>query len=225
MTTVLGAGFGYIYVRTGSLVLPILLHAAVDISAMVTAWIVLRPRRLHRRSLNETPPRFSGPRDLARPATGHRPGAGSRWLLGATRRRADRWLTRIASRTPDRARRLGAADGSGRDHAGRSACSGTSDSPASSGRRFDRRMPSRCRRIDGVDPRLRRTPLQAETPDTSSPSIFSATAAARSNLGFKDFPSRPITLIRAEPECRHRSRLGGGAAPIRLRSRGRPMRK
>jgi membrane protease YdiL (CAAX protease family) len=42
MTAVLGLGFGFIYVETGSLVLPIALHAAVDISAMVTAWLVLR---------------------------------------------------------------------------------------------------------------------------------------------------------------------------------------
>lgn len=42
MTTLLGAGFGYLYLRTGSLILPILLHIAVDVSAMVTAWIVLR---------------------------------------------------------------------------------------------------------------------------------------------------------------------------------------
>jgi uncharacterized protein len=43
MTAFLGLAFGFIYVETGSLALPILLHAAVDISAMVTAWIVLRP--------------------------------------------------------------------------------------------------------------------------------------------------------------------------------------
>lgn len=43
-TTLLGAAFGWIYVETGSLLLPVLLHAAVDLSAMVTAWIVLRPR-------------------------------------------------------------------------------------------------------------------------------------------------------------------------------------
>jgi membrane protease YdiL (CAAX protease family) len=45
VTALLGLGFGYIYVETGSLALPIALHAAVDISAMVTAWIVLRPGR------------------------------------------------------------------------------------------------------------------------------------------------------------------------------------
>jgi membrane protease YdiL (CAAX protease family) len=43
MTAFLGLAFGFIYVETGSLVLPILLHAVVDISAMVTAWLVLRP--------------------------------------------------------------------------------------------------------------------------------------------------------------------------------------
>lgn len=43
-TTALGAAFGWIFVETGSLLLPILLHCAVDISAMVTAWIVLRNR-------------------------------------------------------------------------------------------------------------------------------------------------------------------------------------
>jgi len=43
MTGFLGLAFGFIYLETGSLALPILLHAAVDISAMVTAWLVLRP--------------------------------------------------------------------------------------------------------------------------------------------------------------------------------------
>jgi membrane protease YdiL (CAAX protease family) len=43
LTAVLGLAFGFIYVETGSLALPIALHAAVDISAMVTAWLVLRP--------------------------------------------------------------------------------------------------------------------------------------------------------------------------------------
>jgi membrane protease YdiL (CAAX protease family) len=42
VTTALGLAFGYLYVETGSLALPIALHAAVDVSAMVTAWIVLR---------------------------------------------------------------------------------------------------------------------------------------------------------------------------------------
>jgi membrane protease YdiL (CAAX protease family) len=42
VTALLGALFGWIYIETGSLLLPILLHAAVDISSMVTAWIVLR---------------------------------------------------------------------------------------------------------------------------------------------------------------------------------------
>ena len=43
LTALLGLGFGFIYVETGSLALPMALHALVDISAMVTAWIVLRP--------------------------------------------------------------------------------------------------------------------------------------------------------------------------------------
>ena len=43
MTAFLGLAFGFIFVETGSLAVPILLHAAVDISAMVTAWLVLRP--------------------------------------------------------------------------------------------------------------------------------------------------------------------------------------
>jgi uncharacterized protein len=42
VTTLLGALFGWVYIETGSLLLPILLHAAVDLSAMVTAWVVLR---------------------------------------------------------------------------------------------------------------------------------------------------------------------------------------
>lgn len=42
VTALLGALFGWIYIETGSLLLPVLLHAALDISAMVTAWIVLR---------------------------------------------------------------------------------------------------------------------------------------------------------------------------------------
>lgn len=41
-TALLGALFGWVYIETGSLLLPILLHAALDISSMVTAWIVLR---------------------------------------------------------------------------------------------------------------------------------------------------------------------------------------
>lgn len=41
-TAGLGVLFGYMFVATGSLMLPVLLHAAVDVSAMVTAWIVLR---------------------------------------------------------------------------------------------------------------------------------------------------------------------------------------
>jgi membrane protease YdiL (CAAX protease family) len=42
VTALLGALFGWVYIETGSLLPPILLHAALDISAMVTAWIVLR---------------------------------------------------------------------------------------------------------------------------------------------------------------------------------------
>jgi len=42
VTALLGALFGFVYLETGSLLLPILLHAAVDVSAMVTAWLVLR---------------------------------------------------------------------------------------------------------------------------------------------------------------------------------------
>lgn len=42
VTALLGALFGWVYLETGSLLLPIILHAAVDISAMVTAWLVLR---------------------------------------------------------------------------------------------------------------------------------------------------------------------------------------
>jgi membrane protease YdiL (CAAX protease family) len=44
MTTMLGAVFGYLFVATGSLLLPIIVHVAVDVSAMVTAWLVLKPR-------------------------------------------------------------------------------------------------------------------------------------------------------------------------------------
>jgi len=42
-TTALGAVFAVIYLSTGSLLLPMLLHALIDISSMVTAYIVLRP--------------------------------------------------------------------------------------------------------------------------------------------------------------------------------------
>ena len=44
MTGLIGAVLGWIYLQTGSLALPMLLHVALDISAMVTAYIVLRPR-------------------------------------------------------------------------------------------------------------------------------------------------------------------------------------
>lgn len=42
VTAVLGALFGWIYLETGSLLLPILLHAALDLSQMTSAWLVLR---------------------------------------------------------------------------------------------------------------------------------------------------------------------------------------
>jgi len=42
VTGFLGALFGWVYLATGSLFLPMLLHAALDISSMTTAWIVLR---------------------------------------------------------------------------------------------------------------------------------------------------------------------------------------
>lgn len=42
LTGLIGALFGWIYLETGSLLLPILLHAMLDISSMVTAWLVLR---------------------------------------------------------------------------------------------------------------------------------------------------------------------------------------
>ncbi|HEX8364010.1 MAG TPA: CPBP family intramembrane glutamic endopeptidase [Allosphingosinicella sp.] len=41
-TALLGGLLGFLYVATGSLLVPVLLHAAVDVSAMVSAWIVLR---------------------------------------------------------------------------------------------------------------------------------------------------------------------------------------
>lgn len=42
VTGLLGALFGWVYLETGSLLLPIILHAVLDISSMVTAWLVLR---------------------------------------------------------------------------------------------------------------------------------------------------------------------------------------
>jgi len=42
LTGLIGALFGWVYLETGSLLLPMLLHAALDISSMVTAWLVLR---------------------------------------------------------------------------------------------------------------------------------------------------------------------------------------
>ncbi len=41
-TGLVGALFGWVYLETGSLLLPMLLHAALDVSSMVTAWLVLR---------------------------------------------------------------------------------------------------------------------------------------------------------------------------------------
>ena len=42
-TTVLGAVFSVMYLSTGSLLLPMLLHALINVSSMVTAYLVLRP--------------------------------------------------------------------------------------------------------------------------------------------------------------------------------------
>jgi membrane protease YdiL (CAAX protease family) len=42
VTAILGALFGWLYLQTGSLLLPILLHAALDLSQMTSAWLVLR---------------------------------------------------------------------------------------------------------------------------------------------------------------------------------------
>ncbi len=42
-TTVLGAVFAVVYMSTGTLLFPMLLHALIDVSAMVTAYVVLRP--------------------------------------------------------------------------------------------------------------------------------------------------------------------------------------
>lgn len=44
-TTALGAAFAVMYLNTGSLLLPMLLHALIDASSMVTAYLVLRPKR------------------------------------------------------------------------------------------------------------------------------------------------------------------------------------
>lgn len=41
-TAILGAVFAVIFVGTGSLLIPILLHAAIDVSSMLTAFILLR---------------------------------------------------------------------------------------------------------------------------------------------------------------------------------------
>jgi membrane protease YdiL (CAAX protease family) len=42
VTTILGVLFGWLYLETGSLLLPIALHAALDLSQMTSAWLVLR---------------------------------------------------------------------------------------------------------------------------------------------------------------------------------------
>lgn len=42
LTGLVGAVFGWLYLETGSLLLPMLLHAVLDISSFVTAWLVLR---------------------------------------------------------------------------------------------------------------------------------------------------------------------------------------
>ncbi|QIG79111.1 CPBP family intramembrane glutamic endopeptidase [Stakelama tenebrarum] len=44
VTGLLGAIFGVIFVTTGSLLLPVLLHALVDVSSMITAYLALRNR-------------------------------------------------------------------------------------------------------------------------------------------------------------------------------------
>lgn len=44
-TTVLGAVFSVMYLSTGCLLLPILLHALINVSSMVTAYLVLKPER------------------------------------------------------------------------------------------------------------------------------------------------------------------------------------
>lgn len=44
MTGGIGAGLGALYLASGSLALPMLLHALLDVSAMVTAFIVLREK-------------------------------------------------------------------------------------------------------------------------------------------------------------------------------------
>ena len=45
VTTLLGGALGWLYLETGSLLLPMILHAAVDISAMLTAYVVLKASR------------------------------------------------------------------------------------------------------------------------------------------------------------------------------------
>ena len=43
VTAAIGAALGYVYIATQSLALPMLLHVAIDVSAMVTAYFALRP--------------------------------------------------------------------------------------------------------------------------------------------------------------------------------------
>jgi membrane protease YdiL (CAAX protease family) len=43
-TTILGGAFGYLFLETQSLALPILLHILVDVSAMLSAYLTLKPR-------------------------------------------------------------------------------------------------------------------------------------------------------------------------------------
>ena len=45
-TTALGVIFAVMYLSTGSLLLPMLMHALIDVSSMVTAYLVLRPGRI-----------------------------------------------------------------------------------------------------------------------------------------------------------------------------------
>ena len=45
-TAALGAVFAVMYLSTGSLLLPMLLHTLIDVSSMVTAYLVLKPERI-----------------------------------------------------------------------------------------------------------------------------------------------------------------------------------
>ncbi|MGE0178789.1 MAG: CPBP family intramembrane glutamic endopeptidase [Sphingomonas sp.] len=42
-TSLIGVGLGWLYLASGSLLLPMVAHTAIDISSMVAAWMVLRP--------------------------------------------------------------------------------------------------------------------------------------------------------------------------------------